>query len=88
MKHYSKRIPNFVRVEEFWMIKTGLWHYLLLRYVDLVVENVPDERWSIETSSCINPDKDFRNSNSSIATNDRIDLTHRYIVDKSIELGY
>ena len=82
MKHYSKIIPNFVRVEEFWMIKTGLWHYLLLRYVDLAVENVPEERWFIGTSSCINPDRDFQNSPSSIATNGRIDLTYRYIADK------
>ena len=69
-------------------MKNGLRHYVLLRYVDLVVENVPDERWPIETSSCINPDKNCRNSNSSIATNGRIGLTHIYIADKSIELGY
>ena len=66
------------------MMKNGLWHYLLLRYVDLAVENVPEERWLIETSSCINPDRDCQNLPSLIATNDRIDLAHSYIADKSI----
>ena len=65
-------------------MKNGLRHYLLLRYVDLVVENVPEEGWLIGTSSCINPDRDCQNSPSSIATNDRIDLAHISIVDKSI----
>ena len=69
-------------------MKNGLRYYLLLRYVDLVVENIPEERWNIGTSSCIDPDRDYLNPPSSIATNGRIDLVHSFIVDKSIELGY